>query len=277
MVARQIASSSKRQGAASIWTRPPIVSGCSNHCTNLRVGVRQITQDFFCSEGHQARRAAAAWRSSEMCEYGRRLRSERMRSRKPRRSGKNSKATDGSMLGYMGLDCKNLDKRTRTLMLAEIERDIAANTLYGSENLSQQGQTDYPELFRVAAASGNDVTLAAAILPRLNSDEKPRLLKSGGPSQPPVMPINAHEMLAEREFNRFYICGVCLRAIEDGISEVIVYRAKAVENPRQSSQEKIGQRVPVDALLRDLRMHIGIETALGLPPGPNSGLSVRLP
>ena len=91
------------------------------------------------------------------------------------------------------------------------------------------------------------------------------------------MRSNAHEMLAEGEFNRFYIRALCLRAIEDGMAQVIVYRAKAVQNARSESERKIGQGVPVEALLRDLRTHPGVDTALGLPPGPNSGLSVRLP
>src|SRR2546429_1854039 len=117
----------------------------------------------------------------------------------------------------MGLDYKNLDERTRSLMLAEIERDIAGEPpLYLSDNLSEQGRTDYPNLIRAAARSGSDLTLGAAIRDRLNPYEKPRALKSGKLSKPPVMRINAHEMLAEGEFNRFYIRAVCLRAIEDG-------------------------------------------------------------
>jgi hypothetical protein len=91
------------------------------------------------------------------------------------------------------------------------------------------------------------------------------------------MRINAHEMLAEGEFNRFYIRGLCVRALADGIDEVVVYRAKAVQNARSESEGKIGQRVSADALLVDLRLHKGVDTALGLPPGPNSGLSVHLP
>lgn len=179
----------------------------------------------------------------------------------------------------MGLEYRNLDERTRKLMLAEIERDIAENTLYLSDNLSPQGQADYPDLLRDAARGGSDVTLGAAIRSRLNSHEKPRRLKSGELSKPPVMRSNAHEMLAEGEFNRFYMRALCLRAIEDqtGIAEVIVYRAKPVQNARSESERKIGQRVPVEALLRDLRTHQGVDPALGLPPGPNSGLSVRLP
>jgi len=177
----------------------------------------------------------------------------------------------------MGLDYRNLDDRTRTLMLGEIDRDMAQNTLFLSDNLNPQGRADYPELLRTAARTGTDVMLAGSIQGRLNSHEKPRRLKSGEFSKPPLMRSNAHEMLAEGEFNRFYIRALCLRSIEDGIAQVIVYRAKGVQNPRPESEARIGQSVAVDALLHDLRAHPGVDTALGLPPGPNSGLSVRLP
>lgn len=177
----------------------------------------------------------------------------------------------------MGLDYKNLNEQTRKLMLAEIERDIAANTLFLSDNVNPQGRIDYPNLIQNAAISGSDVTLATDISSRLNPHEKPRRLKSGKLSKPPVMRSNAHEMLAEGEFNRFYIRAICLRAIEDGISEVVVYRAKSVQHARSESERKIGQLVSAEALLRDLREHPGIDTALGLPPGPNSGLSIQLP
>jgi hypothetical protein len=177
----------------------------------------------------------------------------------------------------MGLAYRNMDERTRRLMLAEIERDVAASKLFLSDNLSPQGKKDYPDLLRRAVASGTDVTLAADIKNRLNTHEKPRRLNSGAFSKPPVMRSNAHEMLAEGEFNRFYIRAVCLRAMEDGIAGVIVYRAKPVEHARPESEAKIGQSVPAEALLVDLRAHTGLDTALGLPQGPNSGLSVHLP
>ena len=177
----------------------------------------------------------------------------------------------------MGLDYKHLDARTRELMLAEIDRDIDVSTLYLSDNLSDQGKAQYPDLIRDAARDGNDDGLASAIRGRLNSHEKPRRLKSGGYSKPPVMRSNAHQILGEGEFNRFYIRALCARAIEDGISQVIVFRAKAVESARSASEGMIGQGVSAEELLADLRNSPGIDTALGLPPGPNSGLSVRLP
>jgi hypothetical protein len=177
----------------------------------------------------------------------------------------------------MGLSYRNLDERTRNLMLSEIERDVTSNKLFLSDNLNPQGEHDYPDLLRNAVKTGTDVTLAADIKSRLNTHEKPRQLKTGAFSKPPVMRSNAHEMLAEGEFNRFYIRAVCLRAIEDGIAQVIVYRGKQVEHARSASEAKIGQAVSAKQLLDDLRASIGVDTALGLPAGPNSGLSVHLP
>jgi len=176
----------------------------------------------------------------------------------------------------MGLEYRNLDEKTRQFMLDEIAEDISADKLYKSYNLNQQGKKDYPALIKTAAKNGNDLTLAKEIKSRLNTHQKPRKLKSGKYSNPPVMRKDAHEMLAEGEFNRFYIRAVCLRAIEDGDSQVSVYRAKRVKKPRSDSEQKIGQNINAAKLLQDIRENIGIDTALGLPSGPNSGLSVCL-
>jgi hypothetical protein len=59
---------------------------------------------------------------------------------------------------------------------------------------------------------------------------------------------------------------------------VEVYRAKPVQDPRPRSRQIIGTRIDAQRLLGDLRAHPGgIDSALGVPAGPNSGLSVRLP
>lgn len=74
---------------------------------------------------------------------------------------------------------------------------------------------------------------------------------------------------------RFYMRAVCIQAL-DLSAKIRVYRAKLVTNPRPESGVKIGSIVNPAELLEDLRRNIGVDTFLGLPSGPNSGLCVRL-
>lgn len=176
----------------------------------------------------------------------------------------------------MGLKFKNLDPVTRELMLEEIEHDIAAGRLYISDNLNAQGISSYPRLLKEAASTGTDDSLASELHPLLNTHERPRKLKNGQFTKPPRMRSNAHEMLAEGEFNRFYIRAICRRAIQDKSMTIEIYRAKDVETPRSESSAKIGTRIHAQSVLNDLRARPGVDTAFGLPSGPNSGLSAKL-
>jgi len=175
----------------------------------------------------------------------------------------------------MGMNFVNLDDKTRGLMLEELEQDVAANKLYLSPRLSDAGRRNYEKLLRSAIQNGDDVSLANSLAGLLKAYEQ-RAKPSGGYTTAKV-PTTAPETLAEGEFNRFYCRGVCRRAIEEGLAEVEVYRAKAVRDPRPQSQALVGSKVKADRLLHDLRTNIGVDTALGVPAGPNSGLSVRLP
>jgi hypothetical protein len=176
----------------------------------------------------------------------------------------------------MALNLVNLDERTRWLMLDELDQDILNGRLYLSPRLSQQGLHEYPELLREAITSHNDSWLAAQLRSRgIIKTEEQRRKPKGGYTIAKV-PVTAPDTLAEGEFNRFYSRAVCRRAIESGDQYVEVYRAKDVEKARPESQAKIGARVDAQELLNDLRTHQGVEPALGLPPGPNSGLSVSL-
>ena len=173
----------------------------------------------------------------------------------------------------MRLQLANLDDRTRPYMLEELERDLSSDNLYDSPRLSAEGHAQYPMLLRSAIQSGDDGTLADSLRSLLVA-ARPRRTKGGYTMA--KLPEGAEETLAEGEFNRYYARGLCLRALADGIDEVVVYRAKAVRSPRPDSQAMIGQRIPAERLLEDLRTHPGIEPALGLPK-VNSGLSIRLP
>lgn len=178
----------------------------------------------------------------------------------------------------MALYLENLDDRTRQLMLDEMEYDIANNQLHISPFLSGQGQRDYTNLLREALKNGNDETLAENLRQhRRILRTLPRRNPKGGYSIS-ATPENAAQVLAESEFNRYYIRALARRAMEDGIPELVIYRAKPVGNPRPESEARIETSLPPEELLEDLRSHTGDEVpALGVPSGPNSGLSVRLP
>jgi hypothetical protein len=177
----------------------------------------------------------------------------------------------------MALSLEDLNEDVRSNMLSEVERDVAEGTLYISARLNERGQEGYLALLREAIQSHDDSWLATNLRAQgyFNATYI-RRKPSGGYTQA-AMPNDAHETLAEGEFNRFYIRGLCLYAIQQGVSELEVYRAKAVARPRWESESRIGARVNPETLLNDVRTHPGVDTALGLPAGPNSGLSVRIP
>ena len=158
----------------------------------------------------------------------------------------------------MGLEYRDLEDSTRTLMLAEIERDVAANTLYISKRLTVLGQAQYPALLQGAARGGSDETLARQLRTLLNDLEDPRPTKSGRLSKPRKMPKDAHEMLAEGEFNRFYIRAVCRRVIEEALPKApgpervarAIHRALTARRPRV--RYPVGPDAPPIVLARRL-------------------------
>ena len=172
----------------------------------------------------------------------------------------------------MPMEFANLDAVTRGYMMKEVDLDLARNKLYLSSRLNVLGRDEYPNLLRMAIKAYDETWLADQMRDR-------RSLTSVGnrQGQPVRIPATAADTLAESEFNRFYIRGLCARAITENIEEVEVYRAKAVAQPRPESAQLIGQRINAVELLNALRNAPGSRPALGLALRPNSGLSVRLP
>ena len=161
-------------------------------------------------------------------------------------------------------------------MHREVQHDLLHGNLYLSPRLSDLGRMGYVPALLDAAARGDTETFAAAIARNgfLNTTEVSH--RRGRPYVKAV-PHDAHLTLAEGEYHRFYLRAVCVRAGEDGIEHLEICRAKVVHTPRWESEARIGKQVRVSALLTDLRASVGVETALGIPNGPNSGLSARVP
>lgn len=174
------------------------------------------------------------------------------------------------------MNLQNLDEETRKYMAEEIALDIQQGKLFTGTRLSPQGIEEYPQLLKTAVKSGTDASFTEALgTPGKFKATEIRNTKTGTVTA--KVPVTAPQTLGEGEFNRFYCRGLCLRAIASGITSVQVYRAKQVENARSASEAIIGQSFDPQSLLEDLRINIGTDTAFGLPAGPNSGLSIRLP
>lgn len=173
----------------------------------------------------------------------------------------------------MSLELPNLDDEIRVLMLEEIDLDIEAGTLYISKRLKRGKEEVYINLLKDSISNGNCNLFVSEIANNncLLTEVPDNKTKSGIRK----VPKDAHITLGEGEYNRFYIRALCRKSISYN-NELEIFRAKTVRNPRSASQAKIGQTVNPKKLLEDLRKNIGIDTALGIPAGPNSGLSVRI-
>jgi len=174
----------------------------------------------------------------------------------------------------MGLQHSNLDEETRALMVEEIETDIADHTIYVSRYLTELGAQAWPELTIEAARNGSDDSLAAAVRQpgRLRTHTERR--KPSGGFTMAAVPYNAHETMAESQFNLYVMRALARRAIASG-QALQVFRGKAVDQPRASSEALIGSTVDPKFLLDELRRTKGVEPRTDMPL-PNSGLCIRL-
>ena len=177
----------------------------------------------------------------------------------------------------MGLHYINLDDKTRPHMLTESK----LGGHYMSPRLHPQGSIAWVALLDQALVFHNDDWLEHEIVSRrMMSSQENYTTKTGKQAWRNVNIQFSAQVLAQGEFNRFYLRGLCARAQAEGINHLVVYRARASTTPRPESEAKIGNNISVDVLLPILRStdFVSIERSVfAIPSGPNSGLSARLP
>lgn len=173
----------------------------------------------------------------------------------------------------VGLVYCDLDETVRAQMLSEAQADIVSDSLYLSSRFSDAGASAYPSLLKAAIREGDESTLEGELSshPYFVGEER---VEGASGTYVKKVPWNAARTFAQGEFDRFYLRGLARVAIDAGI-QLVVYRAKQVEDPRPESEALVGAGVSPAALLEDLRGSKGFEGFLGLGR-PNSGLSARL-
>lgn len=175
----------------------------------------------------------------------------------------------------MSIYLENLDATTRDYMRGEVNMDFENNSVYYSKFLKSGLEDSWDDILLNAVTEHDDIWLEQQIeAKQLLVDTYQKRKPTGGFTIAKV-PYTAPQTLAEGEFNRFYCRGLCVRAMEEG-KMVEVYRGKDVTNARSASELMIGKTISPKELLQDLRTNIGVDTALGLPAGPNSGLTIKL-
>jgi hypothetical protein len=174
----------------------------------------------------------------------------------------------------MPLHYENLDPTTRRYALAELDQDLASGAFHLPARLRPTVAADYQRLLRDAIRYYDDLWLEEHASDLLAESETRRT--SSGAQVTAKVPQMAARMVAEGDFNRYYMRGVCLRAIDEQRQVVEVYRARLSLEPRPESAELEGRRLPARALLDWLRGGSSDDPAATALGRPNSGLSVRL-
>jgi hypothetical protein len=174
----------------------------------------------------------------------------------------------------MPLQYQNLDPGTRRYAIAELDRDFADNTFHASERLRPTAIDEYKRLLREALRYYDDLWLEERASD-LVIEVETRRTKSGGTTTARI-PEMATRMLVEGDFNRYYMRGVSLRAIEEQRGVVEVYRARLSLEARPESAELEGSRLSPTDVLSWLRGQRSADPAASRLGRPNSGLSIRL-
>ncbi len=170
---------------------------------------------------------------------------------------------------------KNLDSLTRSYIVEAIDEAEQTNNIYYSARFNNAGREQWLNLLKEAAKEHNDHWLAFQLQARQLMVDFEGVHAPLGNYTIKHVPHNAAETMAEGQFNRFYILGLCKRAKSEGITELAIYRAKERYEPRSSSQVLIGKLISVDEIEAQLK-----ETSASFKSSlvkPNSGLSAKLP
>jgi hypothetical protein len=176
----------------------------------------------------------------------------------------------------VSLDLVHLDPCTRRFMLAELEHDSADGTLYLSPQLSDEGLRQYGHILRSAIENGTEDSFAEALC-TCDGVRPPTRWQHPREIGPDEALADVTTRLAEREFHRFYLRGLCQRALSLGVTTLVIYRARPADAGRAPADAMIGVRIDAKSLLEDLRGTFRSLPPHGLPQCRDPGLSVRFP
>lgn len=179
----------------------------------------------------------------------------------------------------MGLNYTQLTETTRRFMMQEFEQ----GGHYLSPRLNEAGRARWLPLLKDALQYHTDLWLERELMRRgcLTATE---YLKSTITGKTVTRAVNREQIakvLAEGEYNRFYLRGLCLAARTRSYSHLIVTQGRLIPNAPEAIKKPVGRAVEVSGLLEILRHnnYKSVGPALGMPDGLNLPmiLTARLP
>ncbi|HEY3293884.1 MAG TPA: hypothetical protein VGL38_00445 [bacterium] len=171
---------------------------------------------------------------------------------------------------------EELDADTRRYMVLECQRDMARDHFVLYKRLTEEGRAAYRKLLLRALEAGDEQTLTESLAqPEFFISSEP-YSRGGKVAQRKVSHPAAASLIAETEFNAYYMRGLCRKLMAEGVTRVMVYRAKETENPREGKRVTPGDIWFTCEALDDLRLRESeMSTKRGFLRGPRSGISLR--
>lgn len=144
------------------------------------------------------------------------------------------------------------------------------DNIYYSKRFNIERDERWSSLLLEAANQHDDNWLVYQIEVNNMMKDTEEAQKASGSTMQKRVPNIAAITYAEGQFNRYYMLGLCRRALQEGVKVVQIYRAKEVDNPRPESERLLGQKLDVETLISEIRP---MDSSLGHPLlKPNSGL-----
>jgi hypothetical protein len=184
------------------------------------------------------------------------------------------------------MEFTNLDEMTRHYMLMELDADVREGRVAVSPLLTERGRGEYADLLAEALRHHDPYWLAS----ELRSGRRMRIAVEDADVEkliPEELPVFEPDVLAEGEFNRYYVRGMCRRALDEGIEELkivklnrgpyanFVYQSGDLPKDEREREVDVAGRVDPGWLLEKLRQDPEAEMDVGIPGEPGSGLTVE--
>lgn len=156
----------------------------------------------------------------------------------------------------MDFNFENLTPNTREFMLKEFENDEKNGKVYVSRRIKNDPITikTYIRLLTEAFRNGTDSSLCKEIQKNNIFNNYENYMKNGKLITKKI-PSNAHEILGQGEFKRYYMRALCRQAIDGEHKSLIIYRARESKVDSEDAQFFIGKYINPEKLLNYLKIN----------------------